>query len=87
MNSSGTIVFKAGQLKYDLELISQKKGQNLSSLIREALQSFVNKEKQKELKKSNFLSRYRGVEKMNQAEMLEFTKEIKNNSHLKEKNF
>ncbi len=87
MNATNTIVFKAGQLKYDLEVISKKRNKNLSSLVREALEQFVKEEKAKDKKKSNFLSRYRGVDNMNQEEMMAFTQKIRKNSQLRERDF
>jgi predicted DNA-binding protein len=87
MNSTSTIVFKAGQLKYDLDIISKKQGKNLSTVIREILEQYVKAEKQKEVKKTNFLSRYRGTEKMSEDEMIKFTQDIRNDTKLKARDF
>jgi metal-responsive CopG/Arc/MetJ family transcriptional regulator len=87
MHTTNTIVFKAGQLKYDLDTISKKKGKSLSQIIREVLQEYVKVEKQKESKKNNFLSRFRGTEKMSEEEMIKFTEYLRNSTKLKERDF
>jgi len=87
MNTTDTIVFKAGQLKYDLDVISKKQGKTLSSVIRKILEQYVKAEKQKQTKKHNFLSRYKGAEKMSDEEIIKFTEDIRSSTKLVERDF
>ena len=87
MNSSGTIVFKAGQLKHDLEILSQRKSKKLSVLLREILEDYIEQQQRLTQRKQNFMSRFRGVEKLSQSEADTFIADIKQAAQFQERTF